>query len=207
MSTDRITFPFDRENDKALEWEETSKKHIVKNKWIDFKELSYRLPDGTVFEPFYSYSRKDYVVIVPFDEEGKLICVRQFRPGTRQVTTEFPAGGIERKDGKEFTDLEDRSNNEDALEAAKRELTEETGYEGGEWKHLITIPGNVSIADNYAHVYMATGCKKISGQKLDDTEFLNVYSLTPEQLDDLIKTGGFQQSVHVMAWLMTLRNR
>ena len=36
------------------------------------------LPDGKVFEPFYSYSRKDYVVIVACDEDGKYLCVRQF---------------------------------------------------------------------------------------------------------------------------------
>ena len=207
MSTDRITFPFNRENDKALEWEETGKKHIIQNQWIDFRESKYRFPDGTEFEPYYSYSRRDYVVIVPFDENGNIICVRQYRQGIEQVTTEFPAGGIERKDGKEYRTLEDRGGSEDALEAAKRELIEETGYEGGEWKHLITIPSNATMADNYAYVFMATDCKKVSGQQLDDTEFLNVYSLTPEQLDELIKNGGFQQSVHVMAWLMALRNR
>lgn len=200
-------FPFDKEQDKKLSWQEINTKHVIQNEWIDFRESKYRFPDGTEFEPYYSYSRRDYVVIVPFDKNGNLICVRQYRQGIEQVTTEFPAGGIERSDGKEYRTLEDRGDSEEALEAAKRELTEETGYVGGEWKHLITIPSNATIADNYAHVFMATGCVRVSGQQLDDTEFLNVYSLSPDQIDELIKTGGFQQSVHVMAWLLALRDK
>ena len=42
------------------------------------------------------------MVIVASDTEGRFICVRQFRQGIKEVTTEFPAGGLERKDGKEY---------------------------------------------------------------------------------------------------------
>ncbi|WP_026657565.1 NUDIX hydrolase [Butyrivibrio sp. AC2005] len=186
-----------------LIWEEVKTKHIVQNEWIDFKESTFRFPDGTVFEPYYSYSRRDYVVIVPFDTEGNLICVRQYRQGIREVTTEFPAGGIERSDGKEYGAADKNSEDvEDALEAAKRELTEETGYASDEWMHLITIPSNATIADNYAHVYMAKNCRKVSGQNLDDTEFLNVEVYTREEIEEFIHKGEFQQSVHVMAWLL-----
>ena len=84
----------DKQNN--LTWEEVSTEHIVQDEWIDFRRSAYRFPDGSVFEPFYSYSRRDYVVIVASDTEGKYLCVRQFRQGIREVTTEFPAGGIER---------------------------------------------------------------------------------------------------------------
>ncbi len=84
-----------------------------------------------MFEPYYSYSRRDYAVIVATDTEGNYLCVRQYRQGIKQVTTEFPAGGIERKDGREYGTSGDASA-EDALEAAKRELLEETGYTSDE---------------------------------------------------------------------------
>ena len=48
----------------GLAWKEVRTEHIVQNEWIDFRRSAYRFPDGTVFEPFYSYSRRDYVVIV-----------------------------------------------------------------------------------------------------------------------------------------------
>ncbi|WP_044915013.1 MULTISPECIES: NUDIX hydrolase [unclassified Butyrivibrio] len=187
-------------NRDDLAWEEVSTEHLVQDEWIDFRKSAFRFPDGTIFEPYYSYSRRDYVVIVPFDENGNLICVRQYRQGIREVTTEFPAGGIERSDGKEYGD--GKENAEEALKAAKRELSEETGYEAGKWTYLIKIPSNATIADNYAYVFLATDCRKVTGQNLDETEFLNIEINTPDYIEKLIEKGGFQQSVHVMAWLL-----
>ena len=137
-----------------LEWEEVRTEHIVQDEWIDFRRSAYRFPDGTVFEPYYSYSRRDYAVIVATDTEGNYLCVRQYRQGIRQVTTEFPAGGIERKDGREYGTSGDALA-EDALEAAKRELLEETGYTSDEWRFLLKVPSNATIADNYAYLFEA----------------------------------------------------
>lgn len=193
-------------DDKDLLWEEVSTEHIVKDEWIDFRKSAFRFPDGNIFEPYYTYSRRDYVVIVAFDEDDKVICVRQFRQGIREVTTEFPAGGIEREDGKQYGDR-NLSSAEDALAAAKRELSEETGYESDEWEHLITIPSNATIADNLAYIYVARNCKKVSGQNLDDMEFLNVERYSAEEIEKMISEGNFKQAMHVMAWLMAIRNK
>ena len=191
-------------DDKDLIWEEVSTEHIVQDEWIDFRKTAFRFPDGNIFEPFYTYSRRDYVVIIATDEEGRYICVRQFRQGIREVTTEFPAGGIERKDGKQYGDRTAVAS-EDALAAAKRELSEETGYVSDEWKHLITIPSQATIADNLAYIYVAKNCKKISDQSLDDMEFLNVKLYTADEIEEMIKNGEFKQAMHVMGWLLEKR--
>lgn len=188
-----------------LAWEEVRTEHIIKNEWIDFRQSAYRFPDGTVFEPFYTYSRKDYAVIVASDTEGRYICVRQFRQGIKEVTTEFPAGGLERADGKEYGSYDMGIVAEDPMEAAKRELKEETGYVSDKWKFLLRVPSNATIADNYAYVYMAEECRKATGQSLDETEFLNVEMHTSDEIEELIRTEGFQQSVHIMAWLLARR--
>ena len=190
----------DQEN---LAWEEIRTEHIVQDEWIDFRRSAYRFPDGSVFEPFYSYSRRDYVVIVACDTEGKYLCVRQFRQGIKRVTTEFPAGGIERKDGREYG--ADGLSAEDALAAAKRELLEETGYTSDEWRHLLTVPSNATIADNYAHLFMAKNCRKVSGQSLDETEFLHVQRHSAQEIEELIAQGEFPQAVHIAAWLLARR--
>ena len=94
---------------------------------------------------------------------------------------------------------------EDAFDAAKRELLEETGYESDEWSPLLTLPSNATIADNYAHIFMAKNCHKVSGQDLDDTEFLNVIKLPAEMIEKMIGAGQFQQAIHITAWLLALR--
>lgn len=187
-----------------LAWEEISSELIVRDEWIDFRRSAYRFPDGSVFEPFYSYSRRNYVVIVASDTEGRYLCVHQFRQGIKEVTTEFPAGGIERKDGKEYGSAKDLPS-EDALAAAKRELREETGYESDEWEHLLTVPSNATIADNYAFIYRAANCRKVAGQSLDETEFLNVSRYSAEEIEEMIAAGRFQQAVHIAAWLLSLK--
>ena len=213
----------DRDKDKDLAWEEISVEHVVQDQWIDFRKSAYRYPDGRVFEPFYSYSRKDYVVIVASDVDGQYLCVRQFRQGIKEVTTEFPAGGVERFDGKEYRgagagagtgagvaacnhDADDAESEtsaaEELLETAKRELMEETGYESDEWEHLLTVPSNATIADNYATVFRAKNCRLVAGQDLDETEVLNIQKYSADEIENMIYNGQFQQSVHVMAWLL-----
>lgn len=193
------------ENEK-LEWEEVSCEHIVYDEWIDFRKSRYRFPDGREFEPYYSYSRRDYVVIVATDEAGNYICVRQYRHGIKRVTTEFCAGGIERCDGKEYGSRLDKDSAEDALEAAKRELMEETGYESDDWKFLLSVPSNATMADNYANIFVAKSCRKVSGQSLDETEFLNVHLHTRKEIDEMIASGEFPQASHILALLLADKN-
>jgi len=60
-------------SDKDLTWQELETEHIVQDRWIDFRKTSYRYPDGRIFEPFYTYSRKDYSIIVASDTDGNYI--------------------------------------------------------------------------------------------------------------------------------------
>ena len=197
----------DEIEDKELSWQQTKCEHLIKDKWIDLRRSAYRFPDGSEFEPFYSYSRRDYVVIAATDTDGNYICVRQFRQGIGRVTTEFCAGGIERKDGKEYRQtggeaFDDKKASEDVLSAAKRELLEETGYESDDWEQLLSIPSNATIADNYAYIFSTKNCRRVSSQQLDSTEFLKVKLLTKADIEERIKNGDFLQAVHVMAWLL-----
>ena len=183
-----------------LDFIEKETKHFVRNRWIDLREVWYTMPDGKTGGPYYTYSRKNYAVIVATDTEGRFICVQQFRSGLGRVTTEFPAGGLEREGEKQYGP--DEEGQEPALEAAQRELLEETGYVSAEWESVITVPSQATMADNLAYIFRAKNCRLAAGQHLDETEFLNVLLLTPGELEARIRTGGFEQAVHIMAWAL-----
>lgn len=187
-NTPRLAFEKVNE-DKSLEWQPIEVEHIIQDQWMDFRKVTYKFPDGNTFSPFYNFSRKDYVVIVATDQQGRYLCVRQYRHGLHEVTTEFPAGGIEK--------------NEEVIESAKRELLEETGYISEEWEFLLKIPSYATLADNYAYIYRAKNCKKVDTQHLDNTEFLNIRVFSDEEIKDKVHQGKFQQAMHVMAWLLS----
>lgn len=175
-----------------LKWKLKKSEHLVQDEWIDFRKEVYELPDGSEFGPFYNYSRRNFVVIVARTKEDKYIIVKQFRHGIKKITRELCAGGIEE--------------HEDPLQAAKRELQEETGYTSTHWTHLMTTYSNPTLADNYAHLYFADGCEKVSDLHLDATEFLEIEEITKEELENLIQNQKFEQPIHILAWLMVQKS-
>ena len=157
---------------EALRWQWLSGNIVHRDQWVDLRENTYLLPNGKEITPYYTTRNRNFSVIVARDPEGSYICVRQFRPGTETVTTEFPAGGMEE--------------GEDPLGAAKRELLEETGYEAEQWTALGRIAPNATIANNYAYIFLAEGCRKVSGRHLDATECMETAVLSAEVMDEMI---------------------
>lgn len=88
------------------------------------------------------------VAIAPRLEDGRFVCVRQYRHALEELVLEFPAGRLEL--------------NEDPLEAAKRELAEETGFAAATWTSL----GEVWIAPGWAteriHLFLAEDLDKLA---------------------------------------------
>ena len=188
-----------------LTWKLYKEEHVIQDEWIDFRSNIYELPDGAKIGPVYNYSKHSFAVIVALDEKGRYVCVKQYRHGVDRITTEFPAGAVEYKEKSDvpyITHDNIIATEDEAFEAAKRELREETGYVSDNWKHLITVPANATLANNNVHIYLATDCKHVSGQELDFSEFLNVELLTEEDLRKRIFGGDFIQSHHIMAWYL-----
>jgi ADP-ribose pyrophosphatase len=173
---------------RNLKWELVHDEQIIKDQWIDMKAATYRLPDGREIGPFYHYSRRDFVVIVAMDENGDFICVRQYRQGICRITTEFPAGGLE--DG------------ESPIEAARRELAEETGYTCGEMELLLSVPASPTISSNISHIVLAKDCRPVGEQSPDPYEFIEICTIVPEEMPELIRSGEFPQPGHILGYLL-----
>ncbi len=110
------------------------------------------------------------VCVVPITDEGEIVMERQFRYPFGEVLWEIPAGKLDKD---EF----------DHLEAAKRELREETGYTAENYTFIGEYYPSPAILSESIHMYIATGLKK-GEQDLDEDEFLDV---TKIPFDDVIK--------------------
>jgi ADP-ribose pyrophosphatase len=135
-------------------------------------QKTFLLPDGRSYTSFIERTN-DSVNIFPMTDDGQVVLVKQFRPGSEQVEMELPGGMIDP--------------GEKPSRAAERELLEETGYEGN--IEFLSARSYSPYSEGKRYIYIATGCKKISGQDLDMDEYVDVAVVDMEDLENLLYDG------------------
>ena len=116
------------------------------------------------------------VAIVPVLEDGSVVLVKQCRYPLGTLLWEIPAGKL------------DHGEAEDQDECAKRELSEETGYDAAHWQRLVSIATTPGFSDEIIHLYKAWGLQEYA-QHTDEDEFIGVQAFSPEQLRKMIAEG------------------
>ena len=162
-------------------WKVLKSEYLIKRPWLTARKDFIELPDGRQNDEYYVLEYPDWVNVIAITEEGKFVMERQYRHGLGNTCYELPCGVIEP--------------GEDPLEAAKRELQEETGFGGGEWTKMMHLAPNPGSQNNLSHCFVATGVKKMYEQKFDATEDISVHLLTVEQIKDLLQNGQIIQAL------------
>ena len=162
-------------------WKVLSSEYLVKRPWLTARRDVAELPDGRINHEYYVLEYPDWVNIIALTKDGQIVMERQYRHALGNTCYELPCGVIEA--------------GETPLEAAKRELQEETGYAGGEWKEWMTLSPNPATSTNLAHSFLATGVEKVSGQHLDATEDIDVYLLSQDEVRGLLAENQILQAL------------
>lgn len=115
------------------------------------------------------------VCIIPITDKNEVIMEHQYRYPIHTLVTEIPAGKLDSPD-------------EDRLEAAKRELREETGYTADNWTDLGLYYPAPAYSDEKITMYMATGLHE-GNTDLDEDEFLEVVKIPLEDLKEMVLRG------------------
>lgn len=124
--------------------------------------------------------------VVPVLEDGRILMVTQYRNALDRFTLEIPAGGL--------------NPGEPTIEAAARELKEETGYTCNYIEPLISIRTTVAFCNEKIDIYLARDLKP-GEQHLDEDEFVNVKPYELSELEKLIYAGTIQDSKTISAIL------
>ena len=145
-----------------------------------------RSPRTGIEHDFFVIEAPDWVNVVPITEEGRLVCIRQFRHGAREVGLELPGG---------LVDV-----GETAGQAALRELQEETGYTAPEVKPIGVMVPNSALHANHCHFFVAPGAAKGGRRHLDAAEDIDVVLVDPDAIPELIATGKINNGIMVAAF-------
>ncbi|WP_080146188.1 NUDIX hydrolase [Marinilactibacillus piezotolerans] len=132
--------------------------------------------------------------VIALTEDDKMLFVKQYRKAIEQISVEIPAG---------LKDEED----EDGLVTAKRELEEETGYQGEQWNFVTSFYSTPGFTDEFLEIYEARGLKLAENPlPKDEDETIELMTLTFEEAWTEYEKGTLRDSKSVFAlfyWKMT----
>ena len=140
--------------------------HVRKERW--------QAPNGSTFERD-TVVHPGAVAIAPFDEKGRLLLIRQFRPATQDWMLEIPAGTLEK--------------GEQPLACAKRELIEEIGFSAKKWKKLGSIFTAPGFCSERIYLFKAEELKPAFAEKDEDEHIEEPICLTKKEVRAAIAKG------------------
>ena len=160
--------------DNLLEEKTLNSENVFSGRLLNVFSDEIRLPNGEKAGREY-IKHVGAVCIVALTDDTKVIVERQYRYPMQDVTIEIPAGKLDSK-------------NEDPLEAARRELREETGAVAERMTYLGKFYPTPAYSDEVIHMYLAEGLD-FGEQSLDDDEFLTTELLPITDLANDILSG------------------
>ncbi|MDE5561920.1 MAG: NUDIX hydrolase [Bacteroidaceae bacterium] len=167
--------------DREGKWKILESNYVSRRPWMTARCDKVELPDGRINPEYWVLEFPDWVNVIAITKDGRMVMVRQYRHALGVTSYELCAGVMEK--------------DETPMQAAKRELLEETGFGGGEWSEYMTISANPSNHTNMAHSFLAIGVERISERHLDDTEDLTCHLFSPEEVFGMLRRGEIVQAL------------
>jgi ADP-ribose pyrophosphatase len=154
-----------------MHWEKLGERTLYEG-WRHVLGRTFRLPNGDERE-FEVKVEAPTAVVLPLRDDEQVVLVREFRPGLELSLLELPGGEVEP--------------GEDPREAARRELLEETGYEG-ELVEAGTM-FDCAYSTRVRHVFVAHGCRQVAEPRPEDGEAPEVELMPLDAFREHVRGG------------------
>jgi ADP-ribose pyrophosphatase len=177
-------------------WKTLDSKYAYQHNWFGVRVDKCELPDGRIMEPYYIVEIPDWCNVIVATDKEELIMVQQYRYAAGIITIEPPGGIIEKY--------------EQPIDAAIREMQEETGYISDQIDFLCEIYPNPALQKTKAFFYLARNARKAANAKLDEFEDLNTVTLSKQKVLGMLaesqfkhaaQTGALYKAVIQLGWL------
>jgi len=174
-----------------MSWKKLSSRVVYENPWMTVVEDRVINPSGGQNDYGHVRFKTRAVAIVPLDDTGNTWLVGQDRYTLGEYSWEVPMGGAPK--------------GEDALEAAKRELREETGLQAQHWTEVLRLHTSNSITDEEGLVYVAKGLQQ-GETAFEETENIEIRKLPLSEAVAMAQNGRITDAISVAALLWVHQN-
>ncbi|MHB1552275.1 MAG: NUDIX hydrolase [Vulcanimicrobiaceae bacterium] len=164
-------------------WRVTASSYAIDTRFLRLRKDSIELPDGTLIEDYYVRESRGFAIVFAMTPDERVVLVRQYKHGIGRVLLELPAGSIDP--------------GEEALDAATRELAEETGYEASSVEYVRGFVADPTNSNTIAHLFLARGARRTLDQNLDVTEAIDVELASFDELRAMVRDGTIDCMPHV----------
>jgi len=168
-------------------WQVLGEKKIYDNNWITVTEFDVINPNGGKGIYGKVHFKNIAIGVVPLDENNNTYLVGQYRFTINEYSWEIPEGGCL---------------NELPLDAAKRELLEETGLRAENWQQIIEMRLSNSVTDELCFVFVATDLTQHKAAP-EQTEKLRVKKLSFDEVYSMVIQGEIKDALSIAAILKT----
>jgi len=173
-------------------WKILSSQYLYKTQFGNLREDKCLLPNEKIIEKYHVCEFCDWVNIIAITEDNKIVLVNQYRHGGNDFFYEIPAGGI--------------NQNELPIDAAIRELREETGYISLEKPvELGRFYANPSNSNNCIYTFLLQNVYKCYEQNTDETEEIEILIHDFKNIEQLIYNNEIKQLFSAFAILLAKR--
>lgn len=165
---------------KPMSWKTLDTRIVFENPWITVREDRVINPGGGKNEYGHVHFKNKAVAIVPLDDDRNTWLVGQDRYTLGRFTWEIPMGGAPLA--------------EDPLDAARRELQEETGLSAQRWSQVMTLHTSNSITDEEAFIYTAEGLT-MGEPSFEETENIEIRKLPLIEALEMVVQGEITDAI------------
>lgn len=156
--------------------------YLAQRPWFTVRRERVELPTGAIVPEWYVFEFPDWVNVIAITREGQFVMISQYRHALGRTNYELVAGCCEEGETPE--------------QSARRELLEETGYGGGEWRAFMTTSPNPTNHTNLAHTFLAIGVERQQEQQTEAGEDIEVHLMSRDEVRELLDNDDIIQCLH-----------